>query len=961
MVWPVPSSAQGIAAGNVSGQVKSVDGLGISGVIVTAESQALQGTRTATTSSAGDYIIPVLPTGDYTVTFTAAGFQAATELVRVAVAQPVALSIVLAVAPMTQSVTVNATNADDFRQTLTLSQSYKSGLVERLPLDRTLTGTVLLAPGVQATGPAGRLVVSGAVSYDSLFLIDGVVANDNQTGQPYSLFIEDAIQETAIATAGVSAEYGRFTGGVVNAITKSGGNAFSGSLRSTFTNDDWSALTPFPHDSRVDQTVPTYEATFGGPLVKDRLWFFGAARHADVKNAATTFLTNIPYVAENDENRYEGKITYTAASSQMFKAALTQIDLAQGNRSSGSFLDLASLSDRTNPQRLLSGNYTGVVSPRFFVEAQVSQRSFALVGSGAKTTDLLGGTILLDRQASNARYHAPSSCGVCTNEQRDNFDASGKGTYFLSTSGTGSHDITTGGEIYNDRRVDNEFPSASNFQIFGTSIIAQSDAIYPVFNSDGTTFIRWSPIFTPTQGTNFRTYSGFANDLWRLNDRLTVNAGVRYDRHGGTDSVGHHVVGDSSLSPRLAASWRIPGADAWTLNASAARYVGDMLVTVADSSSAGGRAATFDYAYLGPAVNVNPSDPLMTQTQAIQTVFNWFNANGGTNRLTRGAPTVPGLTTVLSPDLGAPSVVEGTVGVARGFANRGSVRLDGVYRTFGNFYSDRVDLSTGSVSNSIGQLFDLDVLGNSSALERRFRGVIAQASYRLSDRIDLAGNYSLSETYGNYDGEAFPAGAEANASAQLYPEYTDARWNRPVGDLSIDQRHRFRGWTVYRVPVPDRIGTFSVSILEGVESGTPYGATGLVDTRPFVANPGYVNPPASENYYFTARDAFRTQAVSHTDLSLNLAHTTSTVARTEWFIRGTVLNVFNQQGISNAAAVDQSVLTSSNSSRFQSFNPFTTNPVQGVNWDFGPSFGRPTTRLAYQLPRTLSFSVGVKF
>src|SRR5262249_19873554 len=152
-------------------------------------------------------------------------------------------------------------------------------------------------------------------------------------------------------------------------ITKSGGNMFSGSFRSTFTNDSWTALTPFPHDSRIENTVPAYEVTLGGPVVRDRLWFFGAARHADLKNAATTFLTNTSYVAENNENRYEAKSTYTLTTGHALKGSLTQINLAQHNRASGSFLDLASLSDRTNPQRLMSGNYTGVVSQLFFVEA----------------------------------------------------------------------------------------------------------------------------------------------------------------------------------------------------------------------------------------------------------------------------------------------------------------------------------------------------------------------------------------------------------------------------------------------------------------------------------------------------------------------------------------------------------------------------------------------------------------
>src|SRR5262249_54763214 len=155
----------------------------------------------------------------------------------------------------------------------------------------------------------------------------------------------------------------------------------------------------------------------------DRLWFFVAGRSADTQNAASTALTNIPYVFTNDERRYEAKLTAAITRQHTVKASVTQIDLAQHNRGSGTFLDLASLSDRTNPQRLISANYEGVLSRTLFLEGQWSQRMYALVGSGAKTTDLIGGSVLFDRQANNAKYHAPSSCGVCTSEQRDNYDA----------------------------------------------------------------------------------------------------------------------------------------------------------------------------------------------------------------------------------------------------------------------------------------------------------------------------------------------------------------------------------------------------------------------------------------------------------------------------------------------------------------------------------------------------------
>ena len=86
--------------------------------------------------------------------------------------------------------------------------------------------------------------------------MNGVVVNENVGGQALPLYIEDAIQETTISTSGISAEYGRFGGGVVNVITKSGGNLFSGSFRDSLYNDNWRTLTPFAADTEDRQDRP---------------------------------------------------------------------------------------------------------------------------------------------------------------------------------------------------------------------------------------------------------------------------------------------------------------------------------------------------------------------------------------------------------------------------------------------------------------------------------------------------------------------------------------------------------------------------------------------------------------------------------------------------------------------------------------------------------------------------------
>jgi hypothetical protein len=396
----------------------------------------------------------------------------------------------------------------------------------------------------------------------------------------------------------------------------------------------------------------------------------------------------------------------------------------------------------------------------------------------------------------------------------------------------------------------------------------------------------------------------------------------------------------------------------WTLSGGVGQYVAGILVTVADSSSPGGRAATFDYAYGGPSINTDASATRMDQNAAIQTVLNWFIQNGGTNRTTRGAPSVPGLTTVIGGTLGSPRALEYTAGVARKIGARGAARIDGIYRDYGNFYSNRVDPTTGRVTNSVGQVFDLAVVDNAGDLARTYRAMRAQLSLRPTNVIALGTSYTLSETSGNFDGETFPTGGQASATSGTYPEYTQLSWNRPTGDLSIDQRHRVRAWTTVRVPLGSRAGDVNIGVIESVDSGTPYGAVGAVDPRPYVQNPGYVNPPATEAFYFTARDAFRTEATSHTDLAVVYTHK---VNKVELFVRGTVANVFNQAGLSSGGAIDQSILTANNTSTLQRFNPFATVPVRGVNWDFGPNFGKPLTRLAYQTPRTTAISLGFRF
>src|SRR5688500_4310134 len=416
-----------VPTGTIAGRVTDQNGLVVPGATVTATSPNLQGARTVVTSAFGDYAVPLLPPGDYTVIFELPGFQRVTRTVAVAPTQTVPLDIALSVGGVTETVTVVG-SAAPFVQTATSATNFRAELLQTLPSNRTLGAAVLLAPNVKASGPGGTsggdgsFTISGAMAFDSLFLLNGVAITENLRGQPFTLFIEDAIQETTISTGGISAEYGRFGGGMVNALTKSGGNAFSGSYRQSFNNDNWRTTSPFPGETKLDKLIPTYEYTIGGPVVRNQLWFFTAGRLQNQQDARQTIGTVIPYNRINDEKRFEGKLTYSLANSHTVRGSYTKILQQITNNNFQNPLDLRRLYNHGQPQDLLSPNYNGIDGTALSLEGQYSSRHFSFTGAGAPSTDLIEGTLLIDRSRGGTgfRYWSPTFCGVCDDEQRDN-------------------------------------------------------------------------------------------------------------------------------------------------------------------------------------------------------------------------------------------------------------------------------------------------------------------------------------------------------------------------------------------------------------------------------------------------------------------------------------------------------------------------------------------------------------
>ncbi len=469
-----------------------------------------------------------------------------------------------------------------------------------------------------------------------------------------------------------------------------------------------------------------------------------------------------------------------------------------------------------------------------------------------------------------------------------------------------------------------------------------------------TTFINWLPILQRSVGNDIRTYSAYANDAWRFSRYLSFNIGARFDLNRSRDQSGTPVVRDSQWSPRLGVTWDLRGNGRWTANLGFARYVAGISTALVDAGSAGGRQASFSWFYQGPPVNTG-TGPYLTADQALPILWKWFADNGGNAMRTRTTPNIPGLSTNVRGDVVSPSTNELSLGVAN-VAGRLEWRLDYLHRKSRDLYGDFLNTSTGKVADPAGRLFDLTLVANSPQAKRSYDGLTADARYRWS-RLNIGGNYTLSKTWGNFNGENVGSGP-IRASIDTFPEYRQESWDYPMGYNPGDQRHKLRAWFSYAVPFPEAAGHLGVGVVQRADSGVAVDVFGAVDTRAYVRNPGYVTPVQSVPYYFIPRGAFRWDGVRSTDLAVTWGRHLPRLRNGELFFRGVVTNVLNGTARTRG---DIGINTRVNNAAYQPFNPFTTTPVQGVNWDYSPTFGRPQAFDDYQPPRQFSFSAGVRF
>lgn len=952
------ASAQTPNTGLVTGTVRSVAGDPIAGAVVTATSPALLGERVVASDENGVYLLRALPPGRYSVRFAASGLAPADRELVVAAATTTRLDLALDVAPVAESVVVTA-SVQGTPGTSGVSATAGKALVDHLPMSRRPIDIAELAPGLTTnTFQAGQVAIGGAFGYDNVFLVNGVDVNDTIFGTANTLFIEEAIEETSVLLHGAPAAFGRFTGGVINVVTRSGGNMFSGSVRENLSNPSWVGETPRQRTANIENPNVlgyTHEATFGGPIRRDHLWFFTAGRFERTETLNTFPQTAGAFTRRDRNRRGEVKLTGRLRSADMVQLSFIGDGTEQANTAAVGatrLLDAGALITRRLPNRLVVAGYNAPLSSRVFASVQWSMKRQRFENNGGSGTALadspfqtLGATV-----PGGFFYNAPY-LDATDPESRNNQQFTGSVSTLLPTARAGSHDVRVGGEYFVATGIGGNSQSPTG-RVYVTDYLTEAGR--PVLDANG----RVIPVFTPgvsqvwtfaaTRGAklDLRTGSVYAQDRWIVTPRLTVDAGARVEFVRGATSTDLITVDTTTVSPRLGAAFDVMGDGETVLDASFGTYAGKYTQVQFSQNTPVGRPSEVDYVYSGPAGQGVSFAPGLDPANYTQVVFANF----------------PTANVSMADDLRSPVVREFTVGGSRLLTGGIRMRATYVQRSTSNFIDDFASLANGVTTIPLVGTVTNRVIGNTDEPSREYRALMLQGQGRIGGRATIAGHYTAQlRNHGSFAGEA--AGVPGAPSPfGDFPEVFGPALDRlmPYGRLDQFQRHKLRIWGVWTAGM-GRVGALEVAPLWRVNSGTAYSLTAniAVPAAQRDRNPGYptndINPGVREIVFFGERGAETFKGYGVLDLATTWTVPVWRSAR-PW-IKVEVYNLLNNQKV---IAWDRTVTADASSAL--DANGIRTGYVRG------PRFGQATADTHYPQPypgqngaRAFRMAFGVRF
>ncbi len=308
--------------GAVHGTVKAVDGSALPGVTVEAKSNVLPQPRITITDGSGEYRLPQLVPGTYTIDFSLAGMQTSTRRAQVQLGQDVAVDAQLGVAGVSESITVTAEASLVDKQSTELQSSLSSREITSLPLTQDYRDLQKLIPGVMYTQDATRGPSAGASGQDNVYMFDGV----NVTMPLFGVLnvepnTRDVAQVTVTRGGATAIDFNRAAGFLIDSVSKSGTNKFFGEVSYQLLRPEFYADQEGAANLVYDEEKTWITANLGGPILPDRLFFYGSYYRPESRrdNQANLYGDLPEFSSERDE--YFGKLTFTPLASLLINAS----------------------------------------------------------------------------------------------------------------------------------------------------------------------------------------------------------------------------------------------------------------------------------------------------------------------------------------------------------------------------------------------------------------------------------------------------------------------------------------------------------------------------------------------------------------------------------------------------------------------------------------------------------------
>ena len=853
----VPALAQE-QQGVITGIVSDASSAVLPGVTVEARS-ADGRVLTTVSDGAGAYRFPAVQPGTYQLTFTLQGFSPKqTPDVIVRLGQTITANASLEVGGLTDTVQVTSeVPLIDVKSSSAFATVSKE-VIETLPKGRDFTSVVRLAPGANPESKAGGIQIDGASGAENRFYVDGVDSTNLRTGVSGKDLVVDFVEEVQVKSSGYGAEFRGATGGTISVITKSGTNAFHGMAGSEYSSRDLEGAerqtlrlvldgtnnAEYIRYAKDDYARMYPVADIGGPIFKNRLWFYGgySGDLRDIDRTVTFRTTQTAGTFNSKETTHylTGNVTAQVTSALRTKFSATSNSFErEGLLPSQAGTDSATanyaIQGRKQPNLSLTGRADYVATPALFFSGSVNYLTYndKQVGIPDELWYTFSGSpgVFPNVPASLVRPAGFNSVPTNRATVRDRYDrlvAQGDATYFFNAGG--QHTLKGGiaferykNDVFNAEQQPHLTFSwdQSRTTLDGRSVRGQYG------------YYSWRQF--GTQGNPQSDNLGFfLQDSWNVSNRLTLNLGIRFEN----EKVPSYVEGlpgiefgfGDKIAPRLGAAYDPFGNGKTRIYSSWGMYYDIFKLELPRGAFGGDKwiesyytLDSFDWTAIGPN-GIYPG-----------TFLESVNF-----RIPSNDPACPECGAI-DPDLKPMRQQEFTLGFEQELSNNLSFGTRYVHKQI-----DKAIEDVGVLVPGIGEVFYIanpgfgaatDILGegfpNMPKAVRDYDAVEARLTKRLSNNWRGGVSYLWSRLYGNY-----PGLASSDENGRLSPNVNrlfdallmafDQNGEPVYGRLETDRPHQLKLNGTYIAPWGTAISAFQfigsgspISRQVNVQSSTP--------------------------------------------------------------------------------------------------------------------------------------------